>query len=229
MKNLTITHSERIIKIPAVTKTYSVELQSQVEKYMADRHNFLCEGHHPLADLSRDSYINYLVHFFELPKDEVALDFDYLGQSITDRKQQEELDKRYSKCFSIENPENVVKELYLLRKEYLANRPTKGWDTKKMELHRDAYHIKAIEALGLELFDMRETRLLTGQAYFIDDETYVFTTWLFPNSEYAQKNTGFEITALKEIKDSYQRDYRFTLVAKDGKLYRMNNKTFLQE
>jgi len=229
MKNITKTKAG--YTVPPVTKHYHEELEKEVRRYMADRHDYLCQGHHPLADLSYDSYVRSLARFFELSYEEVEQDFDKLGQRITDEKNQRYLDEQFANAPEHKVTQQHVDQLIKLREEFIKNRPTKGWATKKMDMYRYEYQAEAANILGFVVEDYEEginVKWMLGKSIKVSDNTVFYIERLFPTSDYPSvydNGTNFIARTLLD-KGGYNRETTFELVVKDKLINRVNNKIY---
>ena len=164
-----LTHTIPAYTVPAVTKTYAEEVTNQVEKYMKDRHNFLCEGHHLLADLDKNPYIRSIASFFQLPFDEVAKDFHALGEKITEEKQTAALVERFKGGIQIDttNIEYKAQKALNFRRRFNEERPTKGFQTTKMKEHRETLTDALVDLFGILIPDGAEVH---GQNLMANNE-----------------------------------------------------------
>jgi len=188
-KGLKITIPERVIPkvvIPEVTLDYYVELEKSVKNYMEDRFNYLAVGRHILDDLSRSPYIEKLHNIFQehLDYNEIAKDFDRLGQEITDKKNQEALDKRFEKHgieigLSDEELKDNLNKILELRKEFIKTKPTKGWDTKKIKIHRKEFDEKVFKLFNFKVIKYGKVENSSNQVPLIDEDKWIFTQNIF--------------------------------------------------
>ena len=198
-KGLKKTTPAKTYTIPTVTLDYETELNRQVKRYMADRFNYLAEGRHILDDLSQNEYIDYLAVAFGIPFSEASADFNELGQGITDKKNQESLDKRFKKegiqlGLSDEELKAKVEQIKDLKQEFIKTKPTKGWNTKKMEVHRDEFNKKVFELFGFKIikYDKPENSGARKVPYIADDK-WIFTEDIFPTYQMHYRTNRFKI------------------------------------
>jgi len=196
-KGLKITIPEKVIPkvvIPEVTLDYYEELEKSVKNYMEDRFNYLAAGRHILDDLSSSPYVEKLYNIFQehLDYNKIANDFNKLGQEITDKKNQKALDKRFEKHgieigLSDEELKDNVNKISELREEFIKTKPTKGWNTKKMEIHRKEFEEKVFKLFNFKVIKYGKVENSSNQVPLVDKDKWIYTQDIFPQSDWGIK------------------------------------------
>ena len=187
------------VTIPAKTYIFAEELEKAVLAYMEDRYHYLAAGRHPLDDLGKSSYIQRIARIFtNVDYEEIEKHFNNLGEKITAAKEKEQIEN-YFKVHGIDvkiDPEMLLQSCIFLREQFLKNRPTKGWHTKKMHEWMLHHQELLFEELGLKTYIKDEKHYLDLPGYE-DIDISIYTEGIFPRNEWNSKDLGsFYIKAL---------------------------------
>lgn len=174
------------VTIPAKTYIFAEELEKAVLAYMEDRYHYLAAGRHPLDDLGKSSYIQRIARIFtNVDYEEIEKHFNNLGEKITAAKEKEQKEN-YFKVHGIDikiDPEMLLQSCEFLRERFLKNRPTKGWNTNKMDKWRLQNEELLYEELGLKTYTKSDKNCLDLRGYE-DIDILIHTDGIFPRNEW---------------------------------------------
>jgi hypothetical protein len=205
------------VTIPAKTYIFAEELEKAVLTYMEDRYHYLAAGRHPLDDLSRSSYIKRVADIFtNVPYEDIENHFDALGEKITsekEQKQREEYFEHHGIDVELIDGEILLQSCEFLRERFLKNRPTKGWNTNKMDKWRLQNEELLYEELGLKTYTKSDKNCLDLRGYE-DIDILIHTDGIFPRNDW-EADRGMESFY---IKAHFPNEFRWAEQKKHGSI-----------